>query len=138
MIALYRHNILWGDKFVSDKVIDAAEAEIDAMVSKKFSFRKGSLLAKLRRAGRRLPKGVAADVAYLESARRRTAHPRRRGQVDRKRVDAIVSNQRKAFDRVDVARDKSRERINWLGVLVLNLMMFGVVYFALLKWLGAI
>lgn len=108
------------------------------MVSDKFNTRKGSLAQKLRRAGRRLPRGVAEDVAFLEETQKRTAHPRRRGQVDLKRVDAILNNQRKAFGRVDVARDKSRERINWLGVLVMNLMMFGVVYFALLKWLGAI
>ncbi len=123
---------------MSENAIDAAEAEIDAMVSEKFNAKKGTLVRKLRRAGRRLPKGVAEDVAYLEEARKRTAHPLRRGQVDRNRVDAIVKNQRKAFDRVDVARDKARERINWLGVLVINLMMFGVVYYALLKWLGAI
>jgi hypothetical protein len=123
---------------VSNDVIETAKAEIDAMVSDKFNTRKGSLAQKLRRAGRRLPRGVAEDVAFLEETQKRTAHPRRRGQVDRKRVDAILNNQRKAFGRVNVARDKSRERINWLGVLVMNLMMFGVVYFALLKWLGAI
>ncbi len=123
---------------MSNKVIESAKAEIDALVSEKFKTKKGTLAQKLRRAGRRLPRGVAQDVAYLEEAEKRIAHPRRRGQVDRKRVDGIVQNNRKAFDRVDVARDKSRERINWLGVLVINLMMFGVVYCALLKWLGAI
>ena len=123
---------------MSENVIDTAEAEIDAMVSDKFNLKSGSLFKKLRKAGRRLPRGVAQDVAYLEEARKRTAHPRRRGQVDRKRVDGILHKQRKALDKVDVARDKSRERINWLGVLVINLVMFGVVYYALLKWLGAI
>jgi hypothetical protein len=123
---------------VSNEVIETAKAEIDAMVSDKFNTKKGSLAQKLRRAGRRLPRGVAADVAYLEETQKRIAHPRRRGQVDRKRINTIVQNQRKAFDRVDVARDKSRERINWLGVLVMNLVMFGVVYYALLKWLGAV
>jgi hypothetical protein len=123
---------------VSNKVVEAAKAELDAMVSDKFNAKKGTLAQKIRRAGRRMPRGIAADVAYLEETEIRTAHPRRRGQVDRKRVDAILQNQRKAFDRVDVARDKSRERINWLGVLVMNLMMFAVVYYALLKWLGAI
>lgn len=123
---------------MSNKAIESAKAEIDAMVSDKFNAKKGSLTQKLRRAGRRLPRGVAEDVAYLEETQKRIAHPRRRGQVDRKRVNSIVQNQRKAFDRVDVARDKARERINWLGVLVINLMMFGVVYYALLKWLRAI
>ncbi len=123
---------------MSNEVIETAKAEIDAMVSDKFKAKKGSLTQKLRRAGRRLPRGVAEDVAYLEETQKRIAHPRRRGQVDHKRVKSIVQNQRKAFDRVDIARDKTRERINWLGVLVINLMMFGVVYYALLKWLGAI
>ncbi|GGA07537.1 hypothetical protein [Neptunicoccus cionae] len=123
---------------MSDNVIDAAEAEIDTLVSGTYRIHRGSLRNKLRRVGRRLPRSVAEDVAYLDEARRRTAHPRRRGQIDAKRVDAIVHNQRKALGRVDVARDKARERINWLGVLVMNLMLFGVVYYALLKWLGAI
>lgn len=124
--------------FVSENVIDSAEAEIDALVSDKFNLKAGSLAKKLRRVRRRMPRGLATDVAYLEESRKRTAHPRRRGQVDKKRLESIVQKQRKALDRVDVARDKARERINWLGVLVINLMMFGVVYYALLKWLGAI
>lgn len=123
---------------MSNDVIETAKAEIDAMVSEKFNAKRGTLAQKLRRAGRRLPKGVAKDVAYLEETQKRIAHPRRRGQVDRKRIDGMMNAHRKAFDRVDLARDKSRERINWLGVLVMNLMMFGVVYFALLKWLGAV
>ncbi|WP_069300736.1 hypothetical protein [Neptunicoccus sediminis] len=123
---------------MSVNVIETAEAEIESLVTDTYRIHRGTLRDKLRRVGRRLPRSVVEDVAYLEDARRRTAHPRRRGLVDAKRVDTIVSNQRRTLGRVDVARDKSRERINWLGMLVLNLMLFGVVYYALLKWLGAI
>jgi hypothetical protein len=107
-------------------------------VSEKFDQTSGDLKQKLRRLGHRAPQGLVEDLAFLEAARQRTAHPRRRGQVDRKRIDAIVKNQRKSFEKIEASRDKTGERINWLGVLVLNLMMFGIVYYALLKWLGAI
>lgn len=123
---------------MSNEVIDAAKAEIDTLVSEKFNSKNGTLAQKLRRAGRRLPRGIAQDVAYLEQTQKRIAHPRRRGQLDVKRIENIVQNQKKSLGRIDVAKDKSRERINWLGVLVLNLMMFGLVYYALLKWLGAL
>jgi len=118
--------------------VDAAETAIESALVDAFGTKKGSLFSKLRKAGRRLPRAVENDVAYLEDVRKRTAHPRRRGQVDVKRVQAVLDNSLKALGKVDVARDKARERINWLGVLVINLMMFGVVYFALLKWLGAL
>lgn len=118
--------------------VDAAETAIEGALVEAFGVSKGSLLDKLRKAGKRLPPVVRENVTYLEDVRKRTAHPRRRGHVDVKRVQAVRDNSVKALGNVDVARDKARERINWLGVLVINLMMFGVVYFALLKWLGAL
>ena len=127
---------------MSDDPISTAEAELDAMVSDTFGAKKGTLAQKLRKFARRMPRGVARGVAqemdYLEQTRKRIAHPRRRGQVDTKRIAAMTEANRKSLGKIDVARDKARERINWLGVLVINLMLFAVVYFALLRWLGAI
>jgi signal recognition particle subunit SEC65 len=118
--------------------IDVAEAAIESALVDAFGTKKGTILDKMRKAGRRLPREVAADVASLEEMRKRTAHPRRRGQIDVKRVQAARDNSIKALKKIDVARDKARARINWLGVLVINLTMFGVAYYALIKWLGLI
>ncbi len=118
--------------------IDGAEAAIENALVDAFGTKKGSILEKMRKAGHRLPREVAADVADLEQMRKRTAHPRRRGQIDAKRVQAARDNSVRALAKIDVARDKARARINWLGVLVINLMMFGVAYYALIKWLGLI
>jgi hypothetical protein len=127
-----------GGYIMTTNSIDAAEAAIDGALSDAFGKRKGTLLDKMNKAGRRLPREVADDVAQLEELRRRTAHPRRRGQIDAKQVNAIRDHSIKALGKVDVERDKARARINWLGVLVINLMMFGVAYYALIKWLGLI
>ncbi|MCP5073427.1 MAG: hypothetical protein GY947_09055 [Rhodobacteraceae bacterium] len=118
--------------------VEAAECDIDGALGAAFGIRKGTIFDKLRQAGKRLPRGVADDVAYLEAVRKRTAHPRRRGLMDAKRVAEVRDHSLKTLGKVDVARDKARERINWLGVLVINLMLFGVVYYALLRWLGAV
>jgi len=118
--------------------IDAAEAAIEGALVAAFGTKKGSLLDKMRKAGRRLPQGVAEDVATLEEMRKRIAHPRRRGQVDAKRVNIVRDHSLKALAKVNVARDKASTRINWLGGLVINLIMFGVAYYALIKWLGLI
>lgn len=123
---------------VSRNSIDTAEDGIDTQLSRKFGLRKGSLDEKLSAAGRLLPKGVAEDVHYLREARKRTAHPRRRGQVDRREVDKIVHRTEKRFSKLDPTAERLRARINWIGVLVINLILFGVLYTALLKWLGAI
>lgn len=127
----------WGIE-MTDNSVNAAETAIETALSDAFGTKKGTIFDKLRKAGRRLPRTVQTDVAYLEEVRKRTAHPRRRGQVDVQRVTQARDHSLKALSKVDVARDKARARINWLGVLVINLMMFGVAYFALLKWLGAI
>lgn len=122
--------------------IDAAEADIDALVTDKLGGKTGGILRKLHKGAAYLPRGagkaVSEDLTYLETARKRTAHPRRRGQLDRKRVEQMVRKHEQRFSKVDVARDKARDRLNWLGILVINLMIFGVVYYALLTWLGAI
>ncbi|MCP5089280.1 MAG: hypothetical protein GY952_21080 [Rhodobacteraceae bacterium] len=121
-----------------NRFVESAECEIDGALGTAFGLRKGTVFEKLRRAGKRLPRGVAEDIDYLETVRKRTAHPRRRGLMDVRRVEQARDHSLKLLNKVDVARDKARERINWLGVLVINLMLFGVVYYALLKWLGAV
>lgn len=122
--------------------IKSAEAGIDALVTDKFGVRSGGLRDKLRRVSRKLPRGaksgLAEDLDYLEKARKRTAHPRRRGQVDQQKLARMVSDQERRLEKVDPAADRSRAVVNWLGVLVINLMIFAVVYYALLKWLGAV
>ena len=122
--------------------IDQAEARIDAIVTEKFRVKSGDIARKLRKAAPNMPRGskkaVAEDLAYLDAARKRTAHPRRRGQLDTARVERMISAHEQRFSKVDVGRDKARARLNWLGVLVINLMIFAGVYYALLKWLGAI
>lgn len=120
------------------EAIDAAESAIESALVDAFGNKRGSLFDKMRKAGRRLPRRVAQDVAYLEDVRKRTAHPRRRGQIDMARVNAVRDQSVKALSKIDIARDKARARINWLGVLVFNLMLFGVVYTALIKWLGLV
>ena len=108
------------------------------MLSDKFNFNKGSLGQKIRRLRRRLPSCVAEDVNYLKKTLKRIAHPRRQGQIDHGRIDGMVCAHRKALRRVCIINDSSSKWLSWLGVLVMKLMVFGVLYFALLKWLGAI
>ncbi|MEM6619475.1 MAG: hypothetical protein AAF631_09250 [Pseudomonadota bacterium] len=122
--------------------IDAAQAGIDAVVTETYGVTRGGLRAKLARATRRMPRGsakaAAEDLDYLDAARKRTAHPKRRGQVDRERVERMAAEHGKRHAKVDLARDRARDRINWLGVLVINLMLFAVIYWALLRWIGLI
>ena len=108
------------------------------MISDKFNLNKGSLGQKNRCLGRRLPSCVLEDITYLEKTLKRIAHPRRQGQLDRGRIDGMIRARRKALHRVGIAIDSSSKWLNWLGVLVMKLMVFGVLYFALLKWLDAI
>ena len=124
------------------ETLDATQAGIDALVTEKFGLKSGALSEKLRRAAPRMPRGakqaVVEDLDYLEKARKRTAHPKRRGQIDRDRIASMVAGHEKRLSKVDPSRDRARARLNWLGGLAFNLILFGVVYFALLKWLGAI
>lgn len=124
------------------ETIDGAEAGIDSLMTEKFGVRSGGLRDKLRRVSRKLPRGaksvLAEDLDYLEKARKRTSHPRRRGQIDQKRLAHMVASHEKRLEKVNPSEDRTRAMINWLGILVINLMIFAVVYYALLKWLGAI
>jgi len=123
---------------MSMKPVDSAEAAIESALSEAFGNRHGTVVEKLDRAGKKLPGGVRDNVGYLQEVRKRIGHPRRRGQLDRKQIESVKSDSLKALGKVDISRDKARRRLNWLGGLVLNLMLFAVVYYFLLGWLGAI
>ncbi|MEM7438186.1 MAG: hypothetical protein AAF393_01210 [Pseudomonadota bacterium] len=122
--------------------IGQAESRLDSILSEKFQAKSGGIERKLNKAASYMPRGskkaVEADLAYLEAAKKRTAHPRRRGQIDTARVEKMINAHEQRFAKVDVARDRARNRLNWWGVLAINLMIFAGVYYALLKWLGAI
>lgn len=122
--------------------IEAVRAGLDKLLADKLRLRRGTLREKLRRARRMLPRdavrALEEDLAYLDAAERRTAHPKRHWQVDTRRLREMLARHEKQLGKLDLSRERARARLNWLGGLVLNLMLFAVVYLALLRWLGAI
>lgn len=114
-------------------LIENTKIKIDTMISDKFNLSKGFLGQKIHRLGRRLPLCVAEDVAYLEKTLKRIAHSCRQGQLDSRRIDSRIRAHCKALNRVCITNDSLSKWLNWLGVLMMNLMVFDVLYFALLK-----
>lgn len=116
--------------------ITAARARLATSLGRTFGLRKGTLDENLRRAGRHVPREVREHIRELDRVEMRTAHPRRRGQVNSAALNAAERRAQRALAKIDLAKDRARARINWLGTLVINLLIFAVGYSALIYALG--
>ena len=113
-------------------------ARLEASLQAKLGLRGKSLSARLRRAGRLLPRRVRADIAVLTEADTKLAHPRLARQVDPARVEAAFDAIEAHLGQID-PKDRRKGRIlGWAGGLVVNLLLLVVVLVVILRWQGLV
>jgi len=118
--------------------IESVQAEISHRIGKKFGVKDKDLprlLAKLRG---RLPRGFEEELTYLFAAQTRTKHPKRRGQVDLHKLEAIRRSCLAKLDRVDLERDRARARAMLMAEFAARVLLFVVGLVGLLYWFDMI
>ena len=118
--------------------VQSVQSELCRCIGKKFGIKDTNLQrlhAKLRG---RLPRGFDADLKYLYDAEERMKHPKRRGQVDIRRLETIRRNCLARLGSIDVERDRGRTRALWMAELASRLILFALLLMGMLLWLNII
>lgn len=114
--------------------IESVQTEIGQRIGKKFGVKAHNLPKLLSKLGKKLPRGLEKELAYLFAAEDRTKHPKRRGQVDPHRLRAIRRSCLSKLDEVDLARDRTRARAMLLAELAARMLLFTAGFVGLLYW----
>lgn len=123
---------------IDRKQFDARREALETQLHEKLGLRGKTLAARLRRAGRMLPKRLRAEGQYLVEAERKLAHPRLATQVDAARVKKAFGALEEHLKSIDAADRRRSRLIHWLAGLVFNLLILGALVLIALRWQGVI
>ena len=106
------------------------------LIEEKLDVRGHGLEAKLRRAGRLLPKHIRAEAAYLVAALKLQDSPKLARQIDEARLRrglADVERYLRALNPWERRRDIA---LNWLALVAFSLLVVAGLVLTILVWRG--
>lgn len=118
--------------------IHSVQSEIGKRISQKIGVKDKNLHRLMSKARGHLPRGFEKDVSYLFDAEERTKHPKRRGQVDMRKLRAVRRICLAKLETVDLARDRTRVRALWLAEFAARMLLLVTLFTVLLYWLDII
>jgi hypothetical protein len=127
----------WGMN-MTQVTLASVQSEIGKRIGKKFGYKNKNLPWLVEKLRGKLPSGIEQDVNYLFEAEKRIKHPKRRGQVDMHRVEAIRRSCLAKLDSVDLERDRSRARAMLLAEFAARLLLFVAALIGALYWFDVI
>lgn len=101
--------------------LGSVTAEIEELLAEKMSAKGRNLNQKVKDAGRRLPKNIRAQAAYLIEAEERCSNPKRAHQYDPKKVMEARQQFVSFLEKFDRQAVRSRRRGGWFTGLFVNL-----------------
>lgn len=113
-------------------------ADLEKMMARHLGLRRGALQRRAKRAGRRLPSPVQADISLIAQAPYLLRHPKLRHRVDQAALDASYRRARGALQRIDRGYELRGWWLSWAGSLVVGLMLLGAGLLAVLAARGAL
>lgn len=118
--------------------VHSVQSEIGKRISQKIGVKDTNLHRLLSKTRGHLPRGFEKDVSYLFDAEERTKHPKRRGQVDMRKLEAVRRTCLAKLEAVDIERDRMRGRALWLAEFAARMLIFVTLFTVLLYWLDII
>lgn len=118
--------------------IGALARELETRLDDKLGLRKGAFPARVKRAGRRIPKWVHREAAVISEALTLDAHPKLRRRIDVAQVQRAHDRIRQHLDAIDPADRRLGLILGMLGALAFNLLLFAALVLGFLKWQGLI
>ena len=106
------------------------------LIEKRLGVRGRGLEAKLRKAGRLLPRWLRHEASRLVEAERLMAHPKLRMQTDPTTLDRAYRQCEKWLKAVDPAERRKGRVLAFLGVNAANLLIVSAAFIAYLVWAG--
>ncbi len=104
----------------------------------KYGLRGKTLEARLKNAGRLLPKSLHREGQIIVSAQQLTQHPKLAASIDYTRVNKAVESIANHLSGINPKDRRKGKLLSWLGGQAFNLIVIGCALITLLMWRGFI
>ncbi len=106
------------------------------LMQEKLGVRSDTLVQALRRAGRRLPRGVRNSAAELVRAESLSKNPKTARQVDVAAVERAFGTVKAHLQAIDVGEARKNRVLGIAGALAVNLLAVAALFIVWLWWRG--
>ncbi len=106
------------------------------LMQEKLGVRSGTLAQALRRAGRRLPRGVQASGAELVRAESLSKNPKTARQIDMAAVERAFATVKTHLQAIDLVEERKGRVLAVAGALAANLIAVAALFIVWLWWRG--
>ncbi|MBV7409191.1 hypothetical protein [Maritimibacter sp. DP1N21-5] len=114
-----------------------ARAErLASLMEERLDIRGQGLRAKLRRAGRKVPRWVRREIEALLEALDLSEHPKLAARVDHGRIESGTSRVERWLLDIDPWDRRRGVAVEWGAGLAFNLLLVVAIFVALLGWRG--
>ncbi|GEM_PF-1473406 len=116
--------------------LGSVTAEVEDLLSAKFSAKGRNLEGKLKSVGNRLPRSIRADAAYLAEVQARCQNPKRAHEYDPARV---LKAQKHCIDKlatIDTGRIAARRRLGWFTGVLVNLFLLAIGFAVIVSYVN--
>jgi hypothetical protein len=122
---------------MTDRDLPAANSDLAALIGERLGIRRGATLeAKLRHAGRLLPRAERAAGRRLVEAERLWPNPKLRRRIDVTTLDADIARLRAFLERIDPADRRRGVILGILATLAFNFLVLATAAIVYLAWSG--
>ncbi len=108
--------------------LGSVTAEVEELLVEKMAAKGRNLDQKIRHAGRRLPRRIRRQAAYLVEVEQRTKNPKLAHQYDPERVLQARDVCVKHLEKIDRKQHRGHRRLAWFTGLVVNLFLLAVLF----------
>ena len=118
--------------------LDAKAEALAQLMEDRLGLRGDGFAAKLKRAGRRLPRRIRRDGALIVEALALQAHPKLSRQVDEAQLTRALTHLNRYLRTVDPWERRKSAMLNWLAGLAFSLLVVAGLVIATMRWRGLI
>ncbi|MBM1219886.1 hypothetical protein JQU17_10460 [Ponticoccus sp. SC2-23] len=111
-----------------DDAVQAKLDEIDTLLAERLHLRGPTLAAKVRKAGRLLPRAVSREAAYLAEAQQFAQAPKLARRIDETRLETAHRTVAEYLRTVDPAERLKDRILGILGIVAFNILLFGGLF----------
>ncbi len=120
------------------KDIEEQAEAVTALFEAHMGIRAATLDAAVKRAGRRLPRGVRAKAGVLTEALVLAQNPKLARRLDYSTTQAAYRDLVAYLETLDLAEEKRTRLLNLLAGIAFNLMVVAVLVLIWLRWRGLV
>ncbi|WP_162932948.1 hypothetical protein [Roseovarius sp. EL26] len=118
--------------------MDQRVKRLNDKLKEKLGLRGKTLEKRLKRAGRTLPKHLRREGAFIVKAQQQATNPKMARLIDQEALDRSFAMFRHYLKDINPTERRKDKIINFLGLLVFNLVVIAALYLLFLLWKGLV